>query len=406
MVKAAAESDLDDASSIPPIAPIFPDSLAEAKSDESSILTLSDYSPAIWGKIVSYGVPTVGIAFLAVAHPLLVLAGAGLFFGMGGAYANISVPDCVAICGRSATRGTKESSKSSDSDPVLPHQVTIATVVSADSSEDLENRDEGMPTEPQGSTVDPFLSIPPPLSNMIVEEEFVSLHAKDFFQIFFGDDAPFSFKDFQKQRGDIDISYSAWGKSRQRTLLFKTPTRTPFLGPTHAQATKTQVLVVYSKSCVVMEATTSLEDIPYSDRFAVCEQWVFTSTPEKICTLRVSAQVNFSKPCPFQSQIETKTSSTLREVLCSWRDMAQKALILTEKKRRREQEPKCNDEVEVTYYKCARKRSCVVGEEADDDEDWEMDPVPARSKRRTSFQAWRNSVSMRFMKKHNDTGLI
>lgn len=406
MAKAAAESDMDDASSIPPIAPIFPDSLVETKSDESSILTLSDYSPATWSKIVSYGVPTVGIAFLAVAHPLLFLAGAGLFFGVGGAYANVSVPDCVAICGRSATRGANESCKNIDSDPVLPHQVTIATVVSADFSEDLENRDDVMPAEPQGSTYETPVSIPPPLSNMIVEEVFVSLHAKDFFHIFFGDDAPFSFKDFQKQRGDIDISYSAWGKSRQRTLLFKTPTRTPFLGPTHAQATKTQVLVVNSKSCVVMEATTSLDDIPYSDRFEVCEQWVFTSTPEKICTLRVTAQVNFSKPCPFQSQIETKTSATLRDVLSSWRDMAQKALILTEKKRRREQEPKCDDEVEVTYYKCARKRSCVVGEEPEDDEDWEMDPVPARSQRRTSFQAWRHSVSMRFMKKHSNTAHI
>jgi VAD1 Analog of StAR-related lipid transfer domain len=404
MVKVAAESDLDDASSIPPIAPLFPDSLEEAKSDESSILTLSDYSPATWGKIVSYGVPTVGIAFLAVAHPLLLLAGAGLFFGVGGAYANISMPDCVTICGRSGTRGAKES-KSSDSDPVLPHQVTIATVVSTDSSDDLESRDELMHVEPQESKEDPSSSIPPPLSNMIVEEEFVSLHAKDFFQIFFGDDAPFSFKDFQKQRGDIDIAYSAWGNSRERTLLFKTPTRTPFLGPTHAQATKTQVLAVYSKSCVVMEATTSLVDIPYCDRFVVCEQWVFTSTPEKICTLRVSAQANFSKPCPFQSQIETKTSATLREVLSSWRDMAQKALIVTERKRRREQEPKCNDEVEVAY-KCARKSSCVVGEETEDNEDWEMDPVPARSQRRTSFQALRNTLSMRFTKKHSDTVLI
>ena len=115
----------------------------------------------------------------------------------------------------------------------------------------------------------------------IVDEEFSSLHAKEFFQIFFGDDAPFSFVDFQRQGGDLDIEYSKWGESRKRLIRFKTPTRTPFFGPSHAQASKTQVLTVYSKSCIVMESTTSLEDIPYCDRFVVREQWVFTSTPEK-----------------------------------------------------------------------------------------------------------------------------
>ena len=77
------EPDPRDVASIPLIARLSSDTQEEIKSDASSVITLSDYSPATWGKIVSYGVPTVGIAFLAIAHPLFFLAGAGLLFWRG-----------------------------------------------------------------------------------------------------------------------------------------------------------------------------------------------------------------------------------------------------------------------------------------------------------------------------------
>lgn len=377
-----------------PTPPLYAEMLAATKSDDSSIMTLSDYSPSTWSEIVSYGVPTVGIAFLAITHPLMFLAGAGagagLFFGVGGAYANMSVGDCTSYCDDTPRLGK-------NNDPGLPHELTIATVISSCSCDDPDMLDKVIFTEPQQVDTDDS-AIPSPLAFMIVDNaQFTSLHAKDFFQIFFGDDAPFSFKDFQKQRGDLNIVYSPWGDSNQRTMRFQTPTRTPFFGPSHATAIKTQVLKFTSKSCVIMENTTSLEDIPFCDRFVVCEQWVFTSTPEKICTVRVTAEVNFSKSCAFEGQIEAKSSSTLRESLSSWRDMAQKALILTEKKRFQEQELKFADEVEVSYQG-ERKSSCVVGEEEEDEEDWEMDPLPDPPQRKSSLQAMRKSISQVFTK--------
>ncbi|KAI2508139.1 hypothetical protein MHU86_6312 [Fragilaria crotonensis] len=385
------EPDPRDVASIPLIARLSSDTQEEIKSDASSVITLSDYSPATWGKIVSYGVPTVGIAFLAIAHPLFFLAGAGLLFG--GAYAKMGLPDCATYCGKSPKSENYHESKFD-----LPHQVTISTVVSADSSDEMNSDDRTSPRKSLESTADHVL--PAPLANMIVEEEFSSLHAKDFFQIFFGDDAPFSFVDFQRQGGDLDIEYSKWGESKKRLIRFKTPTRTPFFGPSHAQASKTQVLTVYSKSCVVMESTTSLEDIPYSDRFVVREQWVFTSTPEKICSLRVTAQAVFSQSCPFESQISSKSSATLREVLSSWTNVAKKALIATERKRRKEHEPNSMDEVEVAY-EAERKRICIVGEEMEEDDDWEMDPAPAKARIKASLHVLRRSLSKRLTKKES-----
>lgn len=391
---AAVEPDQGDIASIPQIARLSADMQEESKSDASSVITLSDYSPATWTKIVSYGVPTVGIAFLAVAHPLFFLAGAGLLFG--GAYAKMGLPDCANYCGKSPK---SESYRNSQFD--LPHQVTISTVISSDSSDEMDSDEQIPPMYSLENASDHVL--PTPLANLIVEEEFASLHAKDFFHIFFGDDAPFSFKDFQRQGGDLDIEYSRWGESNKRVLRFKTPTRTPFFGPSHAQATKTQSLTVHSKSCVVMEATTSLQDIPYCDRFVVREQWIFTSTPEKICTLRVTAQPVFSKACPFESQIDTKSMATLREVLSSWTSVAQKALIITEKKRRKEHAPAAMDEVEVAY-EAERKRIRVIGEAIEDDEDWEMDPAAAKPRRRTpSLHVLRRSLSKRFARKESIT---
>ena len=254
--------------------------LTESKSDDSSsILNLEEYSPKTWTEIVSYGVPTVGLAFFALAHPLLFLAGALVsILGMGGAYAT-GAADYVSICGRN------EDSKEKDDQASLPNELTISTVVSSLSCDEVCVGSQILP-EPEPEE-DHNSKIPIPLEHMIVDNaQFSSLHAKDFFQIFFGDDAPFSFKDFQKQRGDLDIVYSPWGDSNQRVLTFLTPTRTPFFGPSHAMATKIQVLKLVTKKCIVMECRTSLQDIPFSDRFAVCEQWIFTSDYEKTCSLQ------------------------------------------------------------------------------------------------------------------------
>lgn len=51
----------------------------------------------------------------------------------------------------------------------------------------------------------------PPLSKCIVRNiSFPNLHTDEFFRVFFGDDAPYSMRDFQCKRGDVDVVYGAW----------------------------------------------------------------------------------------------------------------------------------------------------------------------------------------------------
>eukprot|EP00978_Attheya_sp_CCMP212_P044088 scaffold299946_cov50-Attheya_sp.AAC.2 len=115
------------------------------------------------------------------------------------------------------------------------------------------------------------------------------LTAYEFFQVYFANDAPFGFSEFQAQRGDINIQYGSWepsGSSEQsstkkvleRTLSFKTLTKSYF-GPTYATANKEQRATLYcdnendeNVSMVVVDSKTRLLDIPFGDRFHVLER--------------------------------------------------------------------------------------------------------------------------------------
>jgi hypothetical protein len=51
----------------------------------------------------------------------------------------------------------------------------------------------------------------PPLQKRVVHEiSFPNLHTAEFFRVFFADDAPYSMKDFQLKRGDVDVVYGNW----------------------------------------------------------------------------------------------------------------------------------------------------------------------------------------------------
>ena len=51
----------------------------------------------------------------------------------------------------------------------------------------------------------------PPLVKQVVKDvPFPHLNAQEFFNVFFSDNAPYSYKEFQKTRGDVDIVYEKW----------------------------------------------------------------------------------------------------------------------------------------------------------------------------------------------------
>lgn len=194
---------------------------------------------------------------------------------------------------------------------------------------------------------------------------------QQFFDVFFADDAPYSFRDFQKKRGDVDIVYGKWeecsngiatedtldstfpplppkSSAKQRRQKFSTLTKSYF-GPAYAKASKIQRATQLANGKVlVLENVTQLSDIPFSDRFQVMERWVLEVVPEEekstdnnttlqtaICKLTVHAEVQMLKSCSWEPQIRKKASETFTEVVTEWCKSATKALKATEEQKQK-----------------------------------------------------------------------
>jgi len=209
----------------------------------------------------------------------------------------------------------------------------------------------------------------PKLEHPLVDgEKFVRLSVVEFFHIFLDNDAPYNFKEFQKKRGDIDIDYGRWrdlpvddkencpssllstpaanvGQAaaflqnahsyKERVISFKAKTNS-FFGPPYATTTKTQRILMLSKRLAVLESKTILGDIPFCERFYVVERWIIQADKNEddgiyTSCLSSSCEVVFTKQCPFEFQIRTKSCAALTDVGIAWCAMAQEALKLAEK---------------------------------------------------------------------------
>ena len=227
----------------------------------------------------------------------------------------------------------------------------------------------------------------PPLEVGVVSEvELHGLNTLEFFQVFFSDDAPYSMKDFQKTRGDVDIVYGVWtevtdvhdlssfkkvkpgllpfpsSSTQERTLTFNTLTKSYF-GPAYAKATKIQRATRLNKHLLIIENETRLSEIPFADRFKVIERWIIESAKKNesnggvgsaggggglyTCKLTVHAEVIMLGSCRFESQIRKKASETFTEVTMEWCKLATKALEATreqKRKRMRNEEQQYDDD--------------------------------------------------------------
>ena len=359
--------------------------------------------------------PSIGFAVIALttvlAHPFLFVAGALAAFGtatvVGASYTLVSSAEgplsrCFPCSGSLVGDGSgtltdstssgvpaiqdTEQAQKEDEDPADEATVESSTTAEDPIAAHTFTPSEGKPKTSASSAASPpqhqrmisdttlmtldnevpqvfpeewFREHYPSLKNQVVnDEEMLGLSALQLFKVFFSDDAPYNFLEFQKKRGDIDIEYGAWKDVewetgpismhaaakgslpsdlghlffQERTLYFKAKTNS-FFGPLYATTTKRQRILMLSKRCAVLESKTSLADIPYCDRFTVMERWVITATKDDDCyTARVATacEVFFTKSCPFESQIRSKSASTISEVVTAWCAMAQEALKLTE----------------------------------------------------------------------------
>ena len=211
----------------------------------------------------------------------------------------------------------------------------------------------------------------PPLEIRVVNQvEFHGLNTCEFFQVFFSDDAPYSMKDFQQKRGDVDVVYGLWkdvddiqnlssfqpgllplppDSTRERTLTFNTLTKSYF-GPAYAKATKIQRATQLSKHLLVIENQTQLSEVPFSDRFKVLERWVIEAVKSNknddsgggggggglyTCKLTVYAEVIMISQCKFEPQIKKKASDAFTDLTKGWCKLATKALEATKEQKRK-----------------------------------------------------------------------
>lgn len=371
--------------------------------EEGSVLSVPyfdavDFNTNHWRKVVhtpaTMGLAVIGLAF-AFSHPIMFTVGILTTWG------TIAVAskgyDCVKTGGSSCCLDWRtligEEQEKKDNAAVQEHQplppvpdpdlnnIPAETPIKVHKSkedglvDDLtessvsSNDDEHCADAPLNVAVS-HVSLPenwmdthftPLKHEVVVNEEFVGLNVEEFFQVFFADKAPYHFKEFQKNRGDLGICYKNWEPApvcgslslhppigapafdfdvyhslQQRLVTFRAKTNSSaFLGPPYATTAKTQRFFMLSKRLAVFEHRTELSDIPFSNTFCVLERWVLKATKDKTgrysTFVSVQADVVFTSSCPFESMIRKKSQQTVSDVVHAWCIMAKEALVLTEK---------------------------------------------------------------------------
>ena len=371
----------------------------DVSTSSSRYFDKADFLEANWENAVDY-IPPVGLAVVAgglalLFHPFIIAAGA--LTALGTVHAAGATHDlCVdgALCNffeqspnETERQASHENRKDEEDrkDGNLPltvgcvSTVTCHTMFDDDDDDDLklnktlashfpdeEEEQKSDQTDPsllrsQKDIMEWMNLFYPSLQIIALEKkEFFGLNALEFFEVFFANDAPYTFEEFQKKREDKDICYGRWENVehvqqpsllhgalsssdlklpnlQERVLKFKAKTNNGYFGPPYATTTKVQRALLASKRLLVLESKTTLADIPFCDRFHVIERWVVTAEKKADeqyhISLSIYAQVFFSKKCPFDTQIKTKTKETILEIAYQWSHMAQEALKLSEEAR-------------------------------------------------------------------------
>jgi VAD1 Analog of StAR-related lipid transfer domain len=386
-------------------------------TSQGGYFDLTDFQPRNW--LETLDAPTFGFALIAlticICHPLLFVAGAITAYGtttaVGAGYQYFSTEkpekDATATLATDESPTLDENQETSLSDSLIPLSIRTGSddavaIPALDSMRIVpppSNRHEHRPASNLSLDDNWIRQHYPPLANQLVKDVALrGLNAIQFFRVFFDHDAPYSFKEFQKKRGDSDIVYQQWSDSQiprqgnntvislhphapalaaaqgsseaplsdfylhhDRTITFKAKTNS-LLGPPLAHTTKHQRILIVSKRLAILESHTMLSEIPFSDRFSIMVRWIIrsskdtdtppsgqeTSSPRYTSYVSVSSEVIFSKSCPFESQIRSKSTSTIMDIITAWCSMAVEALKRTEE----------------------HKRHRLLLQE-DDDEDWE-----------------------------------
>ena len=153
-------------------------------------------------------------------------------------------------------------------------------------------------------------------------EIFISLHAKRFFDLYFGDDSEFLVTKFFAQRGDLDVSSTNWVTptgdeakyDNQKVISTKKMKMrvqikgNPFVK--EAPTTKTLKILENSEDKIVIRNLNRTTDVPYCDSFGVEEEYLITSLPgTKCCVFRVTFCLRWYKWTMMKAIITSNTEA-------------------------------------------------------------------------------------------------
>ena len=360
--------------------PSTPEAEAPSASDafsiqSQSVFTRDDFAKSDWLSVMTTNSGYVGLGVIAltisVTHPIMFMAAA--LTALGTATAVGASYDCFLQMVPCCTTDQTLSSEETESDGIK------GTVTKTFEGGGRPRGVNGTYDPPRTTVVATSTETPirqilpsksainlgwidaryPPLDFAVIENQALDgLNVVQFFDVFFSDTAPYNFRDFQIQRGDKNVEYGTWKQVQdtsmlsmhpaagrapadleyrswiERELHFQAKTNNTFLGPPYATTTKEQRCLIFSKKMGVLEMRTTLADIPFCDRFYVLERWILTAAKDGagIYHLQISssASVVLTKSCPFATQIQTKSRSSLTDVGRAWCHMAKQALQLAQ----------------------------------------------------------------------------
>ncbi|XP_057873343.1 protein VASCULAR ASSOCIATED DEATH 1, chloroplastic isoform X2 [Cryptomeria japonica] len=158
---------------------------------------------------------------------------------------------------------------------------------------------------------------------MVGESKF-PIDVKEFFQLFFSNDATSFAQNFHRKCGDEDFQCTPWNEDKHfghvRDASFRHPIKFYF-GSRFTHCQEVQRFRVYKNSHLVVETSQQMNDIPYGDYFRVEGLWDVEWTSDENntqCILRIYVNVAFSKKTFWKGKIEQGTSEECKEAYASW----------------------------------------------------------------------------------------
>ncbi|CAG9463163.1 unnamed protein product [Pedinophyceae sp. YPF-701] len=170
-------------------------------------------------------------------------------------------------------------------------------------------------------------------SPQLVLETTLTTSASRFFNMLLADDSNFQEAFSSQVLGDWDVTISKWGGEPDigyvRDFTFMKKIKNAPMGPPKTFCHQTQRLRAYSadgNEAIVLDCSQVMKDIPYGDRFSVCQRWELVEGSGGEASLKVWVWCPFSKGCMFKGVIVKQSTSETRETLESWAKCAAERL--------------------------------------------------------------------------------